>query len=388
MRDGLRIIDSDGHTVEPRDLWDRYLDPPLRGRLGWFHRQVESPTTLRTFDGRLAYAPCMLAGEQVTAMRWTMDEARRRFGKAAENGFDGASVAAALDAEGVDLMIIYGPGYDMWFEGIDPTLAAALARAYGRWLADYSAASGGRVVGAGPLPIQDVKLALTELEHAYHHLGIRAFWVRPNPIGGRTLGDRYYDPLYEALQDLDVPLGVHEFMGAELPAAGRDRFSTVVEWHTCVHPMEQQMAMLAMMVRGVFDRFPRLRVGYLEAGCAWVPFWLHRIEEHLELAGWKEAPGLQATPLEYFKRQCFVTCDPDETLLHSAIDALGDENILFATDYPHPDSKYPNVVSSFLELPRVSLDSKRRIMWDNALRFYNLDASLAVRPGRQATPAG
>jgi predicted TIM-barrel fold metal-dependent hydrolase len=381
MRDGFRIIDSDGHTVEPRDLWERYLDAPFRGRLGSWQRRVESPSTFRTFDGRLAYAPCMLAGEQATALRWTTDDTVKRFGRAAERGFDGASVAAALDVEGVDRMIIYGPGYDMWFEGIDPRLAAAMARAYGRWLADYAVAADGRVIGAGPLPIQDVGLALGELDHAYHRLGLRAFWVRPNPIGGRTLGDRYYDPLYAALQDLDVPLGVHEFMGVDLPAAGRDRFSSVVEWHTCVHPMEQQMAMLTMMVRGVFDRFPRLRVGYLEAGCAWLPSWLHRIEEHLELAGWKEAPDLQSTPTEYFKRQCFITCEPDEALLHSVIEVLGDDNILFATDYPHPDSKYPKTVESFLALPRVSVESKRKILWENALRFYGFEpTSVATKP--------
>jgi predicted TIM-barrel fold metal-dependent hydrolase len=370
MHDGLRVIDSDGHTVEPRDLWDRYLDPEYRHRLGWFHREVQSPTTFRTFDGRVAYAQVMLPGEQVKALRWTSEETLRRFGKAAANGFDGASVGEAIAAEGVDLMVIYGPGYDMWFEGIDPDLAAALARAYGRWLADYSAASAGRVVGAFPLPIQDVKLALRELDHAYHQLGLRAFWVRPNPICGRTLGDRAYDPLYEALQDLDVPLGVHEFMGAELPAAGRDRFSSIVEWHTCVHPMEQQMAMLTMMVRGVFDRFPRLRVGFLEAGCAWLPSWLHRIEEHLEIAGWMEAPDLQSLPTDYFKRQCYVTCEADETLLYQAIDVLGDDNILFATDYPHPDSKYPNVVGAFLDLPKVSRTGKQKILYDNARRFY------------------
>ena len=148
------------------------------------------------------------------------------------------------------------------------------------------------------------------------------------------------------------------------------------------------MAMLTMMVRGVFDRFPRLRVGFLEAGCAWLPAWLHRIEEHLELAGWKEAPGLQSTPTECFKRQCFITCEPDEALLHSVIEELGDDNILFATDYPHPDSKYPKTVESFLVLPRMSVESKRKILWDNALRFYGFDpASVATKPHAPAPPA-
>jgi predicted TIM-barrel fold metal-dependent hydrolase len=274
---------------------------------------------------------------------------------------------------GVDVSVIYGPGYDFWIEGIDPALAEAMARAYCLWLVEYQRDSRGRILGAAPLPIQDVSRAVAVLRHARHELGMRAFWCRPNLVQGRTLGDRAYDPLFEALCELDVALGLHGFMGSNLPAAGRDRFHRNVDLHVCEHPMELQMALLSLLVEGVFERFPRLRIGLLEGGSAWLPWWLRRIEEHFEVGDWYRTRGLSLTPTEYFQRNCWVTTEPDEDLLHQVIEVLGDERVLFPTDYPHPDAKFPGAVDAFLGLPRVSRDSKRKILWDNALAYYGLD---------------
>ena len=123
---------------------------------------------------------------------------------------------------------------------------------------------------------------MAEIEHAYHHLGIRGFWARPDEFNHRTLGDRYYDPVWELLQDLDVPFSTHEFMGLRGNSFGSDRFRGYSEWHTVVHPFEAMGAIVSMICHGVYERFPRLRVAYLEAGCGWLPSWLHRIDEHLE----------------------------------------------------------------------------------------------------------
>jgi predicted TIM-barrel fold metal-dependent hydrolase len=98
--------------------------------------------------------------------------------------------------------------------------------------------------------------------------------------------------------------------------------------------------------------------------------------------GWNDAPTLKLKPSEYFRRQCYVSAEADEELLYHVIEVLGDRNVLFATDFPHPDAKYPQAVKQFLELPRVSPAQKARIMWDNALTFYGFDAaSLPTRAG-------
>ena len=132
------------------------------------------------------------------------------------------------------------------------------------------------------------------------------------------------------------------------------------------------MAMLSMIAGGVFERFPRLRVAYMEAGSGWLPFWLWRIEEHLEMSGWSEAPECSKSPQEYFQSNCYITTECDEHLVYHVIDELGDDKILFETDYPHPDSKYPRAVETFLAQEKLSDASKRKILWDNAIDFYRL----------------
>ncbi|MFT5694123.1 MAG: putative TIM-barrel fold metal-dependent hydrolase [Myxococcota bacterium] len=371
MKNGLRIFDADAHVVEPKDLWERFLDKKYQHRVSW-QQPFAGMDRFRpaTVDGRYTQSRKTLYGRQQEAVRWTTEEMVAKYGDVVLKGFDGESVADAMRVEGVDIAVIYGPGYDMWVDGIDPDLQAAMARAYNRWGAEMRDTSGGMILTSAPVPLNDITRAVAEVKYAYEELGVRCFWGRPNPFNHRTLGDRYFDPLWEILQDYDVPFATHEFMGLNGPSAGEDRFESFVEWHTCVHPMEAQMAMLAMIVNGVYERFPKLRVAYMEAGSAWVPSWLHRIEEHVELAGWLETPECTKSPLDYFKTNCWVTTECDEHLVYHTIEELGDNRILFETDFPHPDSKYPKAVEIFLSQTRISDEAKQKILWDNAVDFY------------------
>ncbi len=377
MRNGLKVFDADAHVVEPRDLWERFLEHPYKSRVSW-RQPFEGMDRFRpvTVDGRYTQSHKTLYGRQQEAVRWSTQAMVEKYGEVVTRGFDGASVAESMRVEGVDLMVLYGPGYDMWVEGIDPALQAAMARAYNRWAEEMRETSGGRVLAAGPVPLNDITRAVEEVRYAYDNLATRCFWARPNPFNHRTLGDKYYDPLWEILSDLDVAFSTHEFMGLVGTSAGADRFESFTEWHTCVHQMEAQMAMLAMIVNGVFERFPKLRVAYMEAGSAWLPSWLHRIEEHVELSGWLEAPQCTREPQDYFRTNCYVTTECDEHLLYHTIEELGDDRILFETDFPHPDSKYPRAVATFLEQKRVGDESKRKILWDNAVEFYRFPGEL------------
>lgn len=388
MRDGFKIFDADAHVVEPKNLWERFLDARYQHRVSW-QQPFAGMDRFRpaTVDGRYTQSHKTLYGRQQEAVRWTTEAMIAKYGDVVNKGFDGASVRESMKCEGVDVMVLYGPGYDMWVEGIDPDLQAGMARAYNRWAEEMRETSGGRVLAAGPVPLNDVTRAVEEVQYAYENLGTRCFWARPNPFNHRTLGDSYYDPLWEVLQDLDVPFATHEFMGLVGTSAGNDRFSSFVEWHSCVHQMEAQMAMLSMIVNGVYERFPRLRVAYMEAGSAWLPSWLHRIEEHVELAGWLETPACTKDPADYFKENCWVTTECDEALVYHVIEELGDDRILFETDYPHPDSKYPRACKTFLGQERLSDESKRKILWDNAVDFYRFPESLMPTTFEEATPA-
>jgi len=126
------------------------------------------------------------------------------------------------------------------------------------------------------------------------------------------------------------------------------------------------------MYSGILDRFPKMRISILEGNAGWVPFWLNRLEKCCEgrQAVFFDEKPLQATPQEYFQRQCFVAADADEPSIDFVINYIGDANIIFNTDYPHPDAPAPEEpVPNMLKQP-ISDQSKKRILWDNSVSLY------------------
>ena len=149
-----------------------------------------------------------------------------------------------------------------------------------------------------------------------------------------------------------------------------------------MHPLEAQSALLSMIVHGVYERFPRLRVAYMEAGCGWLPSWLHRIDEHLELAGAAEAPELTMIGHRVLQAQLLDLDRVRRPFVADVIRWMGDDHIVFETDFPHPDSKYPTATEHFLGArarARRATTSKRKILWDNAVDLYRFPDGLPAR---------
>lgn len=372
MKHGFKVFDADAHVIYPKDLWQRYLPEKFRDRIG-LRQPIEGWEAYNpvTVDGKWTQHDTSLYGRFQRYIDWTADDMIAKYGECVTKGFSGDAVADALEIDGIDLSVIYGPEYDLWVEGLDPELQAAMVRAYNHWAVDMREASRKRVHAASPIALNDVSRALVEIQYAYDECGTRAFWARPGEFNKRTLGDRYYDPIWELLQDLDVTFSTHEFMGLRGTTFGSDRFHSYNEWHVVVHPFEAMGAITSMICHGVYERFPNLRVAYMEAGCGWLPSWLHRIDEHLELAG-KEFPELTMSATDYFKRNCWISTECEDPFVADVITWMGDDRILFESDFPHPDSKYPKTVDEFVNLlpDRISTESKRKILWDNPIDFY------------------
>ena len=135
------------------------------------------------------------------------------------------------------------------------------------------------------------------------------------------------------------------------------------------NPVELMAAVASMTVGGVLQRFPRLRVGFLEGNCSWLPWFLWRLDEYWEMSQSGEDVQLDASPSEYFHHQCFISVDPDEHLVKGVIQEIGDDNLVFSTDYPHSDSRFPEATETFLSLD-ISARSKEKILWENCARLY------------------
>jgi len=129
---------------------------------------------------------------------------------------------------------------------------------------------------------------------------------------------------------------------------------------------------------GVLERFPRLRVAFLEGNCSWLPWWLYRMDEMWEKCGRaEEGEILTLEPHEYFLRQCYASVDVDEAPVRHVIEEYGDDNLVFSTDFPHIDGAFPHAVEGFLELD-IPEASKRKILWDNCARFYGVRVPATV----------
>jgi predicted TIM-barrel fold metal-dependent hydrolase len=378
MKAGYQVIDADAHVIEPDDLWARYFDPDLADRAP---RHLNRAFAIEV-DGHPINTPADWEPGNSSEQTARRDERisatfAELFPNAYARGFDAVGQLADMEVEGVDLAFLY-PSYGLFATAssdLDPAIADATCRAYNNWLADFCAADGTRLHGVGMIALQDPERAADEAVRVHEELGFRGVFARPNPIRGRNLDDPAYDPVWRALSELGMTIGLHEGGMPPLPQAGSDRLTNAEQKHICSHPMEQMVAAVSLIYGGVLECFPGLRVAFLEAGCGWVPFWLERMDDHYEkglVRDFGASNNLTMLPSEYFARQCYVSADADEHMLEHVIALLGDDHIVFSTDYPHPDSKYPKAVESFLKLDGVSDASKRRILWDNPRDLYGL----------------
>src|ERR1700730_13000506 len=251
--------------------------------------------------------------------------------------------------------------------------ANAMAGASNAWLYEFCQENPERLLAAGMISPFDVGDAVAEARRCVRQFGFRGVFLRPNEVNGRNWHDPYYEPLWAELEELEVPLGFHEGSGSQLRPVGEQFGANTLLKHVYSHPVEQMLAVGAFCAGGILERNPRLRVAFLEGNCGWVPFLLWRMDEHAEWLGHGYAKELTMAPSAYFKRQCFVSVECDEEPVKHVIDAIGDDRIVFSTDFPHGDSKFPRAVESFLRLP-ISEQSKRKILWDNCAAYYGLSA--------------
>ncbi len=192
---------------------------------------------------------------------------------AVERGYDAESQVMGMAMEGIDIAVLF-PTAGLSFlarDNMDPQFSAAICRAYNDWIHDFVQHSPDQLKMAAMLPMHDVNLACAELLRCVNEYGAVGAFVRPNYLNGRYWHSNYWDPLYSLLQELDVPMCFHEGTGSYYstiePRFGENRFMR----HVASHSTEMQLALIALMLGGVFEFYPKLKVAFLEAQSWWVP---------------------------------------------------------------------------------------------------------------------
>jgi uncharacterized protein len=297
-----RTVDADMHVRDTESLLKQYLPERHCGR----PRLYPTENFDRGFGGRLG-----------------------------KNEVDARIQVADMEPEGIDLAILFPTTGLSMGEVREPDLAIALSRAYDDWIADYCRAAPDRLKGVALLQLLDPEEAAVELERAVGRLGL---------VGGGGAG---LHPLRApqprrarrrpGLCRRRAPRRAHRHPRQRRPPRSIERFGRFVQVHTFSHVPEQMAAVTATVLGGVFERFPRLRMGFMEAGCGWLPFWLEHMDEEFELRR-SEAPELTARPSEYLTcGRAFFGVEPEERLIALAAEMVGDGQLLYASDYPHWD---------------------------------------------------
>jgi uncharacterized protein len=279
----------------------------------------------------------------------------------------------AMDAIGIDYQILFPS--PMLALGLHPRLdvEVALARAYARWLTE-------RVVGDGRirtmlyLPFNDPEASLRLVEDFGEAAGVVGFMV--TAVRHRAVHDNAYVPLYAALEERGLPLGFHAGYTWQGTRATElmNRFISV---HAIGFPFYNMVHMTNWLVNGLPERFPRLKVIWIESGVAWIPFLMQRLDMEYTMRS-AETPLLKRKPSEYM-REMYYSSQPmeipeDLTILEAAFRMFDAEHrLLYASDYPHWDFDLPSVV---YDLPFLSAEAKRRILGGNARELFGLPDEL------------
>lgn len=378
------VIDADGHVLEPGDVWVRYIDPRYR---------AEAIRVRRAADGRdelmihgcpaQLTTPEMLGGFGGMGMPLEELAAAALSGRYAENApraaVDPAARLALLDHDGISHALLY-PSLGLQWEAevADAAYAQAHCRAYNRWIEEFCAGSGGRLLPVAHLSLGDVVGAVAELHRAVR-AGARGAFVLPFTLSGVPHGHPDHDPLWAAAQELDVPIAIHT--GIDPPERSLHHRFAGLSWPQDVpqgiwylqlmFTQAVQQAFTTFFLYGTFDRFPRLKLVVLESGAGWLGFWLDRMDA-LYKGPLRVTLPLADLPSTYVRRQCWISADPDERALPPVVDYVGDDRFLWASDFPHSDhdAGYMDELHALLALLRP--ESRPRLLGENVARLYGI----------------
>ncbi len=344
MKNGMVIIDADGHAVDYEPVYRERLPQQYRNRATIY----PADNFDRTQNGALA---------------------AKRPPSPAQNLADNAQ-------EGIDLQIIYPTGGLMLTRVRERDYAIALCRAYNDWLYDWCAIDRKRLKAVALVPLHvGTRAAIDEMERAVSKLGNVGVMVNTYDRS-RNIAHRDFWPFYEECARQGVPVAFH--------ASGSDtmdplcHFENFLQIHTLSHAPEQLIACTAVLYSGLLEKYQDLRVAFLEAGIGWVPFWMEHMDEEYEFRAF-DAPLLKAKPSEYMTcGRVFVSCEPEEKTLRYVPEFFPADNILFASDYPHWDGQFPDAVSTLADRTDIADALKRKIFFDNPQRFYGITVDPAA----------
>ena len=375
-------IDADGHLLEPPDLWDRYIDPKYRDRAMHVRKDDEGREYVE-IDNR----PSKLVRHGMPGGLGLMDRLggfvyeREPTGSpyvdnAPLGAMDPAERIERLDREGLERCVLYPTLGVLWVaECEDEELTQAYLRAYNRFIVDFCSDSRGRLVPIAQLSLGDPEAAEAELRRAAA-AGVRGVRVPPFTSTRKGVAHPDHDRVFAAAAELGLPFGIHPAFDplwarqtrfSEMRGASHSFFENVIAGDAVRH------AFTSFFQYGTFAKLPDLQLIVLECGASWIGYWLDRMDAIYESPqGLAVRARLEQKPSDVFKRQCWISADPDETTLAGVIPVVGEDRFFWASDFPHPDHPPDYIANLSTLVSKLSESARRGLLGENCARVYGL----------------
>jgi len=390
MAQRYRLMSSDGHLEVPPERWVHRVPAKYRER---------APRSVRLPDGGDAL---LIEGQPLLEANFLDLRAGRAEGTWQPFGLRVADAAGTgspeqrveeqdrdgLDAEVLFAAMVAGPVF--WRNISHDAVYRAVIRGYNDWLAEeYCAVAPDRLIGMGVIPITNVDDAIAEMQHC-KRLGLKGVLLGalPSAKGYPTPAD---DRFWAAAVDLQMPVTVHVQFYRTGPRAAEPTFKypkedpavmqrlrrPFLEW-LCNFGLAPSVSIAQLVLAGVFERYPNLKIFFAETRLGWVPFWL----EHMDLwyrrhLGWaQEHLGfrpLKELPSHYVREHVYFSVQYERVAIEERR-RVGVDRIMFATDFPHIECEWPNSRPLIDEIYADVLEADRRRIWaENAVEFFHLD---------------
>lgn len=384
---GSKVVDADGHILEPGRLWLDNLEPQFRDRAMRISKGDDQLEYLEIEGKKSGVLNGGLLGglggldEEISvrvkdgfvpgSLDWEISQI--------PGGTDPHARIKWNDAQGIDVSLLYPSlGLNWQSECGDAGLAAAQCRVYNDWITDFCKPYPDRLIPIASISLMDVNEGVKEVRRAAK-LGAKGVYLFPHPTNGIPYGEEYYDPFWAECEEMGLPLGIHvsstpKHVGHELYPSSW----TVNPWFFNVYfNGDCQLAFTSFFQGAVFDRFPKLSLGVVETGCGWIAHWLYLMDEKLDrresYTGYVTDTKMKLLPSEYFERQCWITGEADEPTFTHMAELVGAHKLGWGSDYPHPEGHGDPLGSLKENISSLSEEDQTMILGTNMLREYHLN---------------
>lgn len=386
LNDGTLIIDADSHWTEPHDLFTRVAPAKYKDRVPRVEMVEDQPTWV--FDGQImgqATAAGVIGrdGKKESAdlalNHWTIDMIH-------VGAYDPTVRIQVLDECGIDAQVIFPSTIGLGGQDLgaveDQALCRFVIESYNDQMAEIQAESKNRLLPMPLMPAWDVDTCVAEAKRVAS-LGMRGVNMTSDPqdLGAPDLANRAWDPFWATCSELELP--VHFHIGASVTAMS---FYSNYPWAS--HPMNTQLAIGGTLLfignarvvtnailSGMFDRHPGLKMVSVESGVGWIPFILETLDYEMSENAPEELAQLKKMPSEYFRSNIYATFwfENNRNKLPELIEVVGEDNILFETDFPHPTCLYPNPLQTVeAKMATLAPETRKKIYGENSRKLYRL----------------